>query len=263
MATVRAEILESLEQSYRERPVPRVAEVIAPPERAADRVSPFTVVLLEEGAAGVCYNLLEERDRPAYDALELAAFQGAGALELARELCAEERARRVVGYAACAALSQARFRAGEPAVDTEADLLELAAIGPADRVGLVGYAPPFAREIAERGARLVVLEREGAVPARDRLEAARSPRDLEECQVVLITSTTLLDDSFAELEALTRRARFRALYGPGAGILPDALFRRGLDALGGMLILDGRALAARQREGRPWGDAKRKMVLRR
>lgn len=262
MTTIRAEILASLEQSYRARRVPRVAEVIAPPGRGGERVSPFTVVLLEDGAAGVCYNLLEESDRPAYDALELAAFRGSDALALARELDAEERARRIVGYAACVALSQACFLAGEPSADTEADLVELAAIGPADRVGLVGYAPPFARELSARGARLVVLEREG-VPAREGLEAADSARDLAGCQVVLITSTALLDDSFAEIEALTRGARFRALYGPGAGILPEALFRHGLDALGGLLIEDGRALAARQREGRPWGDAKRKMVLRR
>ncbi len=263
MGTIREEILESVEQSFRSRSAPGVAEVIPPPARTAERVSPFTVVLLEDGSAGVCWNLLEGSDRSDYGALDLAGWRGRDALALARELLAPERARRVVGYAACAALSQVCFRAGEPAVDTGTELLDLAGVGPEERVGLVGYAPPFARELALRGARVTVLEREGTVPERAGVELARTPRDLGECRVVFITSTTLLDDSFDELEPLTRAAGFRALYGPGAGILPGALFRRGLDALGGMLIGDGRALAERQRLGRPWGDAKRKFVLRR
>jgi uncharacterized protein len=262
--TIRQALLDSIEQRYRGRPMPQVAEVIKPPQGTEERVSPFTVVLLDGGSAGTCWNLLEDASRrAAYDAIDPGDHQGRDAFEVASELLAEDQARRIVGYAACSALSQELFLAGDLAVDTATDLLDLAGVVPADRVGLVGYSPPLLGQLVSRGAAVLVLEREGSMLSSDRAKLVRSPGDLAGCQVVLITSTTLLDDSLLQIERPTRGARFRAIYGPGAAIVPDALFQRGLDAIAGMLITDGRALADRQRRGLPWGDSKRKFVLRR
>jgi uncharacterized protein len=264
MSPLRQELLDSIEARYQGRALPCVAEVIPPPGGSGEEVSPFTLVMLEGGAVGPCWNLLELPEHQAsYRALDARTYQGRPALEVARELLSDDRARRIVGYAACNALSQALFLAGEPAVDTRTDLLDLAGVDASDDVGLVGYTPPLLGELADRAGQVVVLEREGDMPARDGVKVARSPNDLAGCDVVLLTSTTVLDDSLLELERVTRRARFRAIYGPGAALVPDVLFRRGLDAIAGMLITDGPTLAERHRHGQLWGDTKRKFVLSR
>lgn len=263
MTTIRHEIVETLERRYRDRPVVRVAEVVAPPGGAEERLSPFTVVTLDGGVGGLCWNLLEDQPiRQAYDRLPRDSYRGRDAVEVARELLHEELVLRIVGFAACGALSQALFLARDPVVDTECNLLDLMELTGADHVGLVGYAPPLVRELADRSARVTVLDRRRTKAGRDNVELATDPRALEPCDKVVVTSTTLLDDSFEQIERVTRTAGFRALYGPGAGILPDALFARGFTAIAGILITDGALLAQRQRCGEKWGDAKRKFVLR-
>jgi uncharacterized protein len=263
MSPLRQELLDSIEARYEGRTLPRVAEVIPPPGGSGEEVSPFTLVMLEEGTVGPCWNLLERPEHLAqYRALDARAYQGRPALEVARELLEDDRARRIVGYAACNALSQALFLSGVFPVD-RSDLLDLAGVDASDDVGLVGYTPPLLGQLADRAGQVLVLEREGEMPERDGVKVARSPADLARCDVVLITSTSLLDDSLLELERVTRRARFRAIYGPGAAIVPDALFARGIDAIAGMLITDGPTLAERHRRGQLWGDTKHKFVVTR
>lgn len=264
MDTLRHGLLDSLERWHRGRPVTRLVELIPPPGGADEQVSPFTLALLENGIVGVCWNLLDSDDqRAAYDATDFGSYHGRDALELTRELLAEDRTRRIVGYAVCSALSQALMIGGEIAVDLKTDLLDLAGVRSTDRVGLVGNAPPLLDQLVSREAQVVVLDREAVFPVERDVKIARSPGDLASCQVVLISSTTLLDDSFAEIERSSSQARFRAVFGPGAAIVPEALFRRGIDAIAGMLITDGPALVERQRNGELWRDAKRKFVLRR
>jgi uncharacterized protein (DUF4213/DUF364 family) len=128
-------------------------------------------------------------------------------------------------------------------------------------VGVVGDAPPLVKELAAAAGELVVVQRRSSPSVRENVTRTDDALALAGCDKVLVTSTTLLDDSFEEIDRITRGARFRALYGPGAGILPDAIFARGFQAVAGTLILDGAAFARRQRAGEKWGDAKRKFVV--
>jgi Putative heavy-metal chelation len=51
--------------------------------------------------------------------------------------------------------------------------------------------------------------------------------------VVLITGTTLLNDTLENLLALCRPDARQVVVGPTVGLLPDAFLRRGVDVLGG------------------------------
>jgi len=262
--TIRHQLLESLESRYAAPPVPRVTRVVGPPGGSTERLSPFTVVVLTNGAAGLCWNLLEDdQTRLDYDRLDLASYKGRQALEVAGELLHPALAHRLVGYAACSALSQVLFAAGDPAVGTTAELTEIIAPTSDDRVGVVGHSPPLVKELAARAGRVTVLERQSRKPVADNVELPDDVTTLASCNKVVLSSTTLLDDSFEQIDRITAGAAFRALYGPGAGILPDALFDRGFHAIAGTLVLDGATLAERQRTGQKWGDAKQKFVLTR
>lgn len=265
------ELLDSLEGQLRGRAAPGVRAIHRPPGGSAEPTSPFTVVELdsEPMAMGLSYNLLEDGSaRARYDALDLHALAGEGdALSLARRVLGSDPAQRVVGYAACHALSQLLLRdgaAGEGLRETERDLAEVLEPGPADHVGMVGHTPRMVRRFEAAGAgTITVLERRGREP--DAAEACgaavtTAPAELAACNKVLITSTTLLNDTFDAIERATRGAALRALYGPGAGVLPHALFGRGIDAVGGMVVTNPAELVRRQLAGERWGDARRKVV---
>jgi uncharacterized protein (DUF4213/DUF364 family) len=243
---------------------PKITELVRPPSGAAERVSPFTLVLLDNGRAGLSWNLLDDDDsRRRYDALQMEDLVGGDALELARDLVHDEIVRRIVGYAACSALSQTLILSRHrQQIDIESDLLDLLAASPDDHVGLVGYSPRLVKALVDSGARVTVLERR-PVTKRDDLTVGADPQLLASCDKVLFTSTTLLNDTFDELEQITSNATFRALYGPGAAILPAPFFELGFHAIGGTLITDPPTLADRQRQGERWGDAKTKFVLSR
>jgi uncharacterized protein len=54
--------------------------------------------------------------------------------------------------------------------------------------------------------------------------------------VVLITGTTLPNDTLEDLLALCRPEARVVVVGPTVGLLPDALLQRGVDVLGGVRV---------------------------
>ncbi|MBW2459115.1 MAG: hypothetical protein JRI68_31745 [Deltaproteobacteria bacterium] len=259
---LRQAVVDSVKARCPEGATRPVAEVFPPPKGGYERVSAFTFVVLDDGTVGMAYNLLDGDDqRAAYDAHDWGGYVGWDAQQLADELLADEPHRRIAGYAACIALSQRIYRRERPAgLDTASNLTELLDPGPGDRVGVVGYARGMAKHLLERGAQVVIVERRAIEPP-EGVEWGSDPALLEPCNKVFITSSTILNDTLDEILSHCRAASWRALYGPGAAILPDALLARGVNALGGLLVTDGAALVARQRAGKKWRDAKQEYVL--
>ena len=241
---------------------PRLAELVKPPGGAGERVSPFTFVRLEDDTLGVSWNLLDDdAQRVAYDDLADAGFRGRPAGELAELFLAVDRPTRIIGYACLNALCQILVREGRVRTRADVDLLDLMAPGPDDHVGLVGFSPPLVRKLSQRAGRVTVLEKEPREAKQPNVTVSPEPAALAPCTKILVTSTTLLNDSFLTIDAVTKSAEFRALYGPGAGILPDLFFARGYAALAGIRVLDPALLLERQRAGKKWGDAKEKCLL--
>ena len=58
---------------------------------------------------------------------------------------------------------------------------------------------------------------------------------MPDADVVLITGTTLLNDTLENLLLLLPEARV-VLVGPTVGLVPDAFLRRGVDVLGGVRV---------------------------
>ncbi len=253
------------------RSVPGVRSIHPPPGGSSERTSPFTLVVLDEAETtlGLCYNLLETPDDTVrYDALDLKELAHSGdAMSLARRALSADAAERIVGYAACHALSQLIFRQEHNRSwrESDDDVVEMLAPRATDHVGLVGFAPPMVRRLVEAGAgKLTVAERPDrarALEHREDVVITTDASDLAACNKVLLTSTTLLNGTFDNLEVLTRGAQVRALYGPGASVLPDPVLARGIDAMAGLVVTDADALIDHQLGGRRWGRAKRKVLF--
>jgi len=109
-------------------------------------------------------------------------------------------------------------------------------------VTLVGAFPSFMDKLAERPCTLQVLELDAqAFPERHRrlyVPAARAAEILPRSDSVILTGSTLVNHTLDELLPLIPPRAFTALVGPSCGLLPDVLFRKGVDLIGTIRILD-------------------------
>ncbi|MBL0150851.1 MAG: hypothetical protein IPP87_20100 [Ideonella sp.] len=225
----------------------------------------FGALELDDGSLGLGYVLLGDTLAAlAGDAAASRASTGTDALALAQRWRSGDPASRALGLAAVNALSRHLMdRAGfvpPPATDSIAGLAPQAG----EHIGMVGYFPPLLKQVTSCGARLTVLElRTDLVGERDGYTVTTHPEALHDCDKVLCTSTVLMNHSLDDVLAQCHRATAIALIGPSAGCLPDALFARGVTAIGGTWIMDPAALIAALKSGTPWSAHARKFVLTR
>jgi uncharacterized protein (DUF4213/DUF364 family) len=209
----------------------------------------FTGVRLSNGVAGACATPIKTipeavccpssamsmpfpgklRSRPAFD--------------LAQEALGENGIRRAVGIAALNALADTCWRR-RPHPDTELqlgiDAFDATEIYPGDRVVVVGAFVPFLRELKRRRQSYLVLEQDPATLKAEELPffrpAEQAAAVVPQADVLLITGTTLINDTLEKLLALANPAARVTMVGPTVTMLPDAFLRRGADVLGTVRI---------------------------
>jgi uncharacterized protein (DUF4213/DUF364 family) len=166
---------------------------------------------------------------------------------LARDLLKETEAtggiRRAIGVATMNALAAMCWqRRAMPDVELQSgvDAYDAANIRPGERVAVVGAFVPFLKSLKRAGQRFTVLEMDPATLKPDELAhfrpAAHAGEVVPDADVVLITGTTLLNDTLENLLALCRPDARVVMVGPTVGLYPDAFLRRGVDVLGGVRV---------------------------
>jgi uncharacterized protein (DUF4213/DUF364 family) len=136
--------------------------------------------------------------------------QGAGALE------------RALGLAAANALIH-------PAVpEEETDTIDLMGLCPGERVAMVGLFRPIVPRIESAGVRLAVIERD--TPERERRQA------LGECDVAIVTATTILNGTLEGILRELGRPRHVALIGPSTPLCGEIFRDTPVTHLGGSAV---------------------------
>ena len=221
----------------------------------------FCALELDSGALGLSYVLLDDTLARLVEAGTAHPSIGTDALALASRWRDGRGPDRAIGFAAVNALSRHLLDRAGLAPPDAADSIGGLDPRPGEHIGMVGFFPPLVKQVTERGARLTVVElRAELAGTQPGFTVTLDPAALETCDKVLTTSTVLLNDTLDEVLAHCRRANAVAMIGPGAGCLPDALFARGVTALGGSWIEDREAFVAALRSGQPWGRFARKTV---
>jgi uncharacterized protein len=172
-------------------------------------------------------------------------MHGRRAAELTSEAFSDHGVRRAVGIATINALADCCWRC-RPHPDVElrqgVDAFDATDIRPGDKVVVVGAFVPFLKELKRRGHSFLVLEQDPATLKPDELPffraAEQAPEILPQADVVLITGSTLVNNTLEQLLALTRREARVTVVGPTVGMLPDAFLARGADVLGCVRITE-------------------------
>lgn len=172
-------------------------------------------------------------------------LKGRRAADLMKEALADNGMRRAVGIATMNALADACWRHRPyPGVELRrgVDAFDAAEIRAGETVVLVGAFVPFLRELKRRRQPFLVLEQDAATLKPDELPffrpAEQAASIVPTADVILITGTTLINDTLEQLLALARPDARVVVVGPTVGVLPDAFLRRGVDILGAISVTD-------------------------
>jgi hypothetical protein len=199
------------------------------------RVGPFwTAVVVEKPGVGLRCGLASTSDKDKGEHHGTPLVRQAGellkrsALQLAALALSSSQMERSIGLAAVNALLPRREAAW---VDLNAEHV-IRERGASKSVVVVGHFPFIERLRAQVG-QLSVLELCPVGPSD--LPADRAPEVVPQADVVAITSTTLINDTFADLIALCRPDAFVLMLGPTTPLSP-VLFDYGADVISGTLV---------------------------
>ena len=168
----------------------------------------------------------------------------------------------MLGLAAINAICQHVMRVSNFTPNTALDSLGLLNVENGDRVGMVRFFPPLMKYVSNRNAELVIVEKNESLVVRyPYLNITLDNTELNTCNKVLCTSTTLLNNTLDDVLQQCTVAQHISVLGPTAGYFPDSLFARGVHVVGGRLVKDGMLLLQLLSERKRWGDATQKLTF--
>lgn len=260
-----ADILTVIEEVDARIALPCVSRVWIPePTIARDKDAEFGVIALADGSVGLFYAWLGESQTGISARYAAAALAGRPAIELARYFAGEDDIDRSVGLATINAITQSLFtRAGyePPAATGSMAGLELRA---SDHLGMIGYFPSLVRQAGALGVRTTVIERKShLVRETDGCLVTLDPARLADCNKVICTAATLINDTIDAMLAHCTGAEIIAVLGPSASFPPEPLFARGVSIVGGSQIDDAAAAIASQQAGTGLRGCSRRYVIER
>lgn len=205
----------------------------------------FTGIKLSDGSTGSCATPIKTIPEAVCCPSSAMAMPfpgklaGRPAIDLAQEALSGHGIRRAVGIATVNALADLCWRR-RPHPEAElcpgVDAFEATEIRRGEQVVVVGAFVPFLKELKRRGQPYLVLEQDPNTLKADELPffrpAGQAAEIMPQADVVLITGSTLVNNTLEQLLALARPEAHVTVVGPTVGMLPDAFFARGADVLG-------------------------------
>ena len=252
-------------------PPPAIAALHAPGSAdtttAGKRDAAFCAVELQDGAFGLSYLMLGNTlDQLTGNADSASSLQGQCPLALVRRFSSSDALERALALACANALTDSVWRRvgfNPPAAGNSLGDIILSG---SDHLGMIGFFPPLVRQVQGLDCKLTVVELDEAMVLRQRqrfpdVDISLDRSRLAPCNVVVGTSTMLLNDTLDAMLAAAPRAKHFAVIGPSAGLWPDPLFERGVTLMGGTRIVDGSRFRAAIANGTSWSASAQKFAI--
>jgi len=238
--------------------VPRIASIFLPPfyKDGQPKDAHFMAIVLEGGATGISYMLLPDQKMEAYNALQPRDVIGKDPQEFALGFGSDDPMKQMMSMAAINAICQYVMKETDFPFDHVTDSLGLLSVARGDRIGMVGLFFGLTDTIKNTGAELIIIEKKETLIQKFRdLPITLDVTKLADCNKILCTSTTVLNNSLDEILAHCSPDAFVSVVGPTAGYFPDPLFACGVDVVGGRIVENSEEFLQRLAQRKRWGDA--------
>lgn len=245
--------------------IPNISNVYFPQFRKGGqpKYDGFMAIFLQGGASGVSFVLIPDELEKLYACLQPSDFVGKNPAVWARNFGSDDPITSMVSLACLNALCQYVITESAFPMDFDTDSLGLLSATRGDTVGMVGLFPQLVDRIKDAGAALVIIEKkEQLVEKFSDAAITLDPSALLDCNKILCTSTTLLNNTIEEILGYCSEGAQISIVGPTAGFFPDPLFERGVDVVGGTFVNDGDLFFRLIQKGERWGPATRKFCFR-
>lgn len=264
-------LISQLEAVAARFPPPAIAALHLPgdagPGAVGKRDAAFCAIELTDGAFGLSYLMLGDAlARLRGDSHETSLLQGQCPLALARRFASNDALERALALACANALTESVWRQIGFVPPAAGNSLGDISLSSQDHLGMIGFFPPLVRQVQLLDCRLSVVELDEPMVLRQRLrfpgvEISLDRSRLAQCNVVVGTSTMLLNDTLDAMLAAAPNAKNFAVIGPSAGLWPDVLFERGVTLMGGTRIIDGAGFRAAMADGASWSTCAHKFAI--
>ena len=215
----------------------------------------FIGVKLSNGLGGVCFTPIKSIPEAVCCPSSARAMPASGKLKgrkattFLEEMFSGNALKKAVGIAVLNALSATCWQIKPPnnyVIDRGRNALDEAVIPEDAYVVVVGSLAPFLRVLKKRGRPFCILELDPVTLKPDEMEfyapAEQAPEKIPQADLLVITGTTLINDTLEGLLSLARPDADVIVLGPTASMLPEAFFRRGVRTLGGVMVTNPDAL---------------------
>lgn len=225
----------------------------------------FGVIILQNNCAGLIYTALSDEFEKASEQLNQDNFSEKSAIHLLKTLIGHKRTpeEEMVCMGLINALSDTimKHRTPDPR-NFQMDSLDSLNLQASDHVGMVGFFPPVVKRIEEKKIPLTIIEKKKELlQASPHWQVTLDPQELMECNKIIITATTVLNNSLDHILSFCKNAELRILIGPTAGFLPEPLLARNIDVIGGSMVKNPYQLIERLEKDEKWGDSVKKYCI--
>jgi uncharacterized protein (DUF4213/DUF364 family) len=247
--------------------IPRIKEVFFPKKlqnsnSKIQRASNFGAIRLEDGSIGIIFINLSEKVRRRAASYDSRSLIGRNPLDVVENF-SEDLFKRMLSLGAINAISQYIFKASGFNLDFTTNSLGLLDLNAEDKVGMVGFFPPLVKKIEKLGIPLIIIEKkEQFIKQTKNWEVTMDPKKLKGCTKILSTSTTVINNTVDEILHYSKNASKISFIGPTGGFLPDPLFLKGVDVIGGTYVEDSSLFMNLIKQNKKWGPSTRKYCIK-
>ena len=238
--SIKKELLNLVSKISNRIDLPVIRNVYIPePKPHENKYTEFGVVVLDDGSAGLYYAWLGDTQKGMNKRYEIDNFIGKPPLQMAQLYANRDEADSSLGLAAINAISQNIFNRCQVERENAPDSLGSLEIQTGDHLGMVGYFPSLVERLRNQGVELTIVEKKQKfLQLRDYFNITDQPHLLKQCNKVLCTASTMLNNSIDEILANCSMAENIAVVGPTASFIPDPLFNHNVNVVGGTEITD-------------------------
>jgi uncharacterized protein (DUF4213/DUF364 family) len=211
----------------------------------------FTGVKLSTGHGGVAFTPMGEIPEAVCCPATAARMPQAGNLdgspisEILKYTLDNNILKSAIGVATLNALSQL-FIESENGREYEIikgkDGFDLLEIQPEETVTLIGAFGPYIRRLKRMGNPLYIVEKNSQALRTDEMKyfkpESEIPSLLKKSDAIIITGTAIVNHTIDPILSFITNGKRTAIIGPTASMAPDAFFKKGVNVMAGVRILD-------------------------
>lgn len=195
----------------------------------------YTCVELKDGAAGIAWTPGRGAASSCTHLPKAGTIQNSSEHDILQLLDSDNHLERAIGLATFNAINS---RAERPYRDEEA--ISLLQIQATDKVVMVGHFAPVIPKIKKTGCCLDVLDLNSAKPGI--VDLRSGPELMAECDVAIITSTSIINNTIDKLLGHLQNNRAAVLLGPSTPVCPEAFSDTRITQLSGSMVQETEAL---------------------